>query len=290
MNRILGSMAVALTASLVAGAIGAAPAAAETYPVTGRILSTYEAAGGAAVFGEATSAQTKLSVSSGPAYHQHFQNGTVVWSSISSRTWLNDEMPALTGVRNERIILALGDEIYRTGDLCHSSRFSKQLLASLLHGGAIIDLRTDSSVAKCKDPSLPGVSRYRYPMTSTTNLLTFATKQSNRDSLRRALRRIANTPGNVLVHCHMGRDRTGMVSTLLMLMAGVPLDEVKAEYLRSPNTDPAMFDSLISYLQQEFPEEEAHGMTFPGVHRFVTEALELDQTYVDSLQQRFGVS
>lgn len=209
MKWTIGSIAVALATALVGGVFSAAPASAAAYSVTGHLLTTYNEAGGKAVFGVATTARKRLTVASRYVYHQHFQKGTVVWSSVSSRTWLNDEMPSLYGINNERIVAGLGDQIFRSADLCHSTRFSKQLLASLLHGGAIIDLRGKTTSAECPDPSLPDVDRYRYTMTGTTDMVTFATKQSDRDSMRRALRRIANTPGNVLIHCHYGKDRTG---------------------------------------------------------------------------------
>jgi protein-tyrosine phosphatase len=44
-------------------------------------------------------------------------------------------------------------------------------------------------------------------------------------------RAIADAPeGAVLVHCHGGKDRTGLVVALLLSLAGVPRDEVVADY------------------------------------------------------------
>jgi protein-tyrosine phosphatase len=44
-------------------------------------------------------------------------------------------------------------------------------------------------------------------------------------------RAIADAPeGAVLVHCHGGKDRTGLVVALLLSVAGVPRDEVVADY------------------------------------------------------------
>ena len=37
-------------------------------------------------------------------------------------------------------------------------------------------------------------------------------------------------PGGVLVHCVAGRDRTGVVSLLLLALAGVPADEIAADH------------------------------------------------------------
>lgn len=37
-------------------------------------------------------------------------------------------------------------------------------------------------------------------------------------------------PGGVLVHCRAGRDRTGIVAVLLLAFAGVPAEEIVADY------------------------------------------------------------
>jgi protein-tyrosine phosphatase len=45
-----------------------------------------------------------------------------------------------------------------------------------------------------------------------------------------ALRAIAEAPRGVLVHCSAGRDRTGMISALLLSNAGVSPEDVAADY------------------------------------------------------------
>jgi protein tyrosine/serine phosphatase len=46
-----------------------------------------------------------------------------------------------------------------------------------------------------------------------------------------ALKAIADAPdGAVVVHCHGGKDRTGMVVALALSIAGVPEDEIVADY------------------------------------------------------------
>jgi len=47
----------------------------------------------------------------------------------------------------------------------------------------------------------------------------------------RAVTTIARAPeGGVLVHCHGGKDRTGLVVALLLTMASVPPEEIAADY------------------------------------------------------------
>ncbi len=48
-----------------------------------------------------------------------------------------------------------------------------------------------------------------------------------------ALRAIADAPSGVLVHCSAGRDRTGMISTLLLANAGVPPTAVAEDHAAS---------------------------------------------------------
>lgn len=290
MKRLLGSLVIALATALGTTALVAPPASAgTTYSVTGKILLTYRAAGGAAVFGEAVSARKTLLVSGRHVYHQHFENGVVLWSHTSSRTWLNTRMPSLKGVSNERIVAGLATPIYRSGELCRATRFSKQVLASLLHGGVIIDLRTASAAKACKDPSLPGVTKYRYSMTGTANLVTFVTKASDRAALGSALSRIAATTGPVLVHCHYGRDRTGMLNLILMFINGMDVETARTEYLRSPGAASSMFDAFLDSITANYPDDQTHGMAYPGVYRFVTEGLGLSDATIATLKARYMV-
>ncbi|MBE6037305.1 MAG: tyrosine-protein phosphatase [Clostridiales bacterium] len=45
-----------------------------------------------------------------------------------------------------------------------------------------------------------------------------------------ALRSILNAPGGVLFHCSAGKDRTGLIGALLLLLAGVADDDIIADY------------------------------------------------------------
>jgi protein-tyrosine phosphatase len=55
-----------------------------------------------------------------------------------------------------------------------------------------------------------------------------------RDRFADAVRAVAQAPpGGVLVHCHGGKDRTGLVVALLLRLAGVSIDEIAADYALS---------------------------------------------------------
>jgi protein tyrosine/serine phosphatase len=50
------------------------------------------------------------------------------------------------------------------------------------------------------------------------------------DSVVGALRAIASAPGAALVHCAAGKDRTGVVVAMALSVAGVPREEIVADY------------------------------------------------------------
>jgi protein tyrosine/serine phosphatase len=50
------------------------------------------------------------------------------------------------------------------------------------------------------------------------------------DAVVAALRALTETPGASVVHCAAGKDRTGVVSALALAVAGVPHEEIVADY------------------------------------------------------------
>jgi hypothetical protein len=76
---------------------------------------------------------------------------------------------------------------------------------------------------------------------------------------RRVIEAIAGAPeGGVIVHCSVGRDRTGMVVAVLLRLLGVETEEVVRDYERSEANlaplleargDPGQGDLIREYLQ-----------------------------------------
>jgi protein tyrosine/serine phosphatase len=49
-----------------------------------------------------------------------------------------------------------------------------------------------------------------------------------------AIRAVANAPeGGVVIHCAGGKDRTGLLTALLLYVAGVDIDEISGDYALS---------------------------------------------------------
>lgn len=274
MRRRILACAVALSLLL----LGASSAPASEFALAGRISATYAAAGGEPVWGVATSAETKLTLSGRNLYHQHVANGTIFWSSYTGgRTWKLGKVPSLSGVSNERDALAsanLPGVVFRTAELCGASSKDKQLLTAMMHGGTIIDLRSSSKASDCPDPSLPTVSKVRYSMTSTTNPATFVTSSSDRASVAKVLRKILAEDGPVLIHCTRGRDRTGWVVGVLLMIAGQPLDVVRVEYLRTSGTTASTFNKGIKALYDRYD----------GIEGYVLDGLGLSSDELAALQ------
>jgi protein tyrosine/serine phosphatase len=61
-----------------------------------------------------------------------------------------------------------------------------------------------------------------------------------------AVAAVADAPAEgVLVHCHSGRDRTGIVSALMLSLAGVPDSAIEEDYLASmPALEPRYEEEL----------------------------------------------
>lgn len=62
----------------------------------------------------------------------------------------------------------------------------------------------------------------------------------------------AAPPGGVLVHCHGGRDRTGALVALALAIAGVPPEEIVADYARSPERPPVAMANTLDHLDERY--------------------------------------
>lgn len=220
---------------VLAGALGVAGttlvgplARAATPVVSGRILETYLAAGGADVLGLAVHKEVKRRISSRNTYAQRFERGTVWYGSGVGKV----DLPAgarvrLDTARNFRPVVGVRD-LWRTGDLDGCTALEKRV---------VVDLGIETMIAMNSggDPSIPGVDRYQYYISNAGENLEFyrgyVTRHASRRSVGRVLRRVARSDAPVLVHCRAGKDRTGWVCDLMQTVAGVSREVRDADYL-----------------------------------------------------------
>lgn len=292
----------ATTLALVLGTSVTPTASAADYPIVGRIATVYAAAGGDTAMGRPLGPEHKVRISRVNGYSQRFTSraaaggvSTVVWNSRDkSGGWATTATtpdPRLATVANERdglasVGLAQG-LVYRSADLAKANTSDKLNLAGLLRGGVIIDLRSSGT----KDPDLPGVREVRYGMTGTQNLTTFVTRSSDRRSFGKALRAVAaavSADHAVLIHCHLGKDRTGWASAVLESLLGAPDSAIRADYLRSPGASERWLDGGLAAVASRYPDPDLHGATHVGMYRYVTEGLGLSPAQVQQLRAALG--
>lgn len=66
------------------------------------------------------------------------------------------------------------------------------------------------------------------------------------DQVVQALRELADADGATVVHCAAGKDRTGVVVALALVVAGVPREEVVADYALTAERIEAVRDRLVA--------------------------------------------
>ncbi|WP_370894707.1 tyrosine-protein phosphatase [Janibacter sp. GXQ6167] len=66
------------------------------------------------------------------------------------------------------------------------------------------------------------------------------------DSVAGALTAVAQAPGAAIVHCAAGKDRTGTVVAMALSVAGVPDEEIIADYVRSAERIEAIIGRLMT--------------------------------------------
>lgn len=70
----------------------------------------------------------------------------------------------------------------------------------------------------------------------------------------KVFRAIAQAPHGVLFHCAAGKDRTGVVSAILLLLAGVSEDDIVRNYMLTKQNNRKRF----ARLRKNFPEIDIH--------------------------------
>lgn len=100
------------------------------------------------------------------------------------------------------------------------------------------------------------------------------------DCITEILRSVANAqPGGVVLHCHAGKDRTGMISALLLSLVGVPTAEIAADYAESQVRLWPLYEQMVA---------EAGGEDKVGFWTKPTAAAEMMVLFLEHLVQRYG--
>jgi protein-tyrosine phosphatase len=86
---------------------------------------------------------------------------------------------------------------------------------------------------------------------------------------------------SVLVHCAAGKDRTGFVVAAVLETAGVPYEEITADYLRSQDAVPQLRDRLIRASEAD----RSRGWSQPAHARARDEMLGVRAEYLQSARR-----
>ncbi len=107
------------------------------------------------------------------------------------------------------------------------------------------------------------------------------------DWTRRVMTLAAETEGVMLYHCTTGKDRTGMLTALLLSVAGVPEDDIIADYCVSQVYMRPVFLELLKLLP---PHRDEQGNEFaPSLDSdFFRTAPENMRTLLTHLNEKYG--
>ena len=112
---------------------------------------------------------------------------------------------------------------------------------------SVIDIRTIGEVEMQREQKLEGIKHYHIPIGAKKNKGDAARVAGYIDSYQSypkifkkeiadIFRLLLNAPKPILVHCHVGTDRTGIVIAILYKMLGIPDDAITRDYLSSRYT------------------------------------------------------
>ncbi|GHJ48027.1 protein-tyrosine-phosphatase [Catellatospora sp. TT07R-123] len=158
----------------------------------------------------------------------------------------------------------------RDGALLRSDRHDRMTEATVRAVRAagvnrILDLRWSWECAEFPSP-FAGDDRYRHtPLLN--DVLDYVPPPDgyvpmldhNQARIGAAFRAVAEAPpGAVLIHCHSGRDRTGVLVALLLRVAGVGEEDVAADYALTDRCAPAPMLKTLAHLEQRHGGAEAY--------------------------------
>jgi protein-tyrosine phosphatase len=101
-----------------------------------------------------------------------------------------------------------------------------------------------------------------------------------RPNVAAAIRAVANAPeGAVVVHCHGGKDRTGLVSAFLLRLAGVSVEEIATDYSLSEERLRTRHEEWFAQAADEAELERLHRISKTPAASMVQVLEELERRY-----------
>ena len=97
----------------------------------------------------------------------------------------------------------------------------------------------------------------------------------------RALAAIADADGTVVVHCMGGKDRTGLVSALLLRLAGVGLETIGEDYSHSADNLAPLSEQWLAEAADEAEREKRRRLAHTPAGAMVSVVEEIERRYGD---------
>ncbi|KAI4598787.1 hypothetical protein KJ359_002679 [Pestalotiopsis sp. 9143b] len=192
--------------------------------------------------------------------------------------------------------------VYRTGGLARLTEQGKEAITAL-GVKRIFDLRSPEERKQAPDPDIEGVENtwiQSLRPDTAPNLNKFITGKGEeayeemylevidvyQPSWRLVLEHVRDRPEEAfLVHCTAGRDRTGVISGLLLTLAGASPDVVSLDYLLSRiGTEPAR----EALLQVVLASTKAESIEQPGFQNLCELREESWGAFVKGVERDFG--
>ena len=111
------------------------------------------------------------------------------------------------------------------------------------------------------------------------------------DSVVASLREIANAEGASLVHCAAGKDRTGTIVAIALILAGAKPEAVVADYAASSERMQAILDRLLAtttYAENLRDRPLSSHLTYPETMEAFLEHVHTEYGTMDALMERLG--
>lgn len=139
----------------------------------------------------------------------------------------------------------------------------------------VIDFRTEAEINRkpCVFSKLDNVKYYNFPMLggdkmpASEDLIApgYFNMIEDKETIYKIMKVIADSKNGVLYHCSAGKDRTGVISVLILSLVGVSKEEIVEDYFVSwenikklvdelikKNPDFAMFENRREYIEDFF--------------------------------------
>lgn len=250
--------------------------AAKASIITGKIKSTYDGAKGPDGLGLPIGLESVSSTYSSRS--QACMSGRVWYSSSDGgKAVPTAKTVRLKGAKNFRDVAGEGSGIavdggrmrrnmvYRSSALGSISKMDKYILQTL-------GIKTIIALSPASPPTISGIARVRYGISNPSSSTLaekqrmyrgYVTNSSNRSSVGKTLRYIAQNDQPVVFQCLRGWDRSGWVAAVLQDLLGASSSDIRAEFLKSnsyngPGVRREYLDAALSQMKSQYGTVEKY--------------------------------